>query len=79
MEISVACMGTDWVDGNSPAAVTLVDGDTAEEAERAGLNPLEHLDNNDSYTLFHELDRAVYAGPTGTNVNDVFIALVCKT
>jgi glycerate 2-kinase len=79
MEISAACMGTDWVDGNSPAAMTLVDGDTAEEAERAGLNPLEHLDNNDSYTLFHELDRAVYAGPTGTNVNDVYIALVYKT
>jgi glycerate-2-kinase len=57
----------------------VADGDAAEETERAGLNPLEHLDNNDSYTLFHELDRAVYAGPTGTNVNDVFIALVCKT
>jgi hypothetical protein len=48
-------------------------------AERAGLNPLEHLDNNDGYTLFHKLDRAIYTGPTGTNVNYVFIALVYKT
>jgi glycerate 2-kinase len=57
----------------------VVDGHTVEEAERAGLNPLEHLDNNDAYTLFHKLGRAIYTGPTGTNVNDIFIALVYKT
>jgi glycerate 2-kinase len=76
LPVSAACMGTDGVDGNSPAAGALVDGYTAEEAERAGLNPLEHLDNNDSHTLFHKLGRAIYTGPTGTNVNDIFIALV---
>ncbi len=56
-----------------------VDGYTAEGAERAGLNHLEYLDSNDSYTLFHKLGRAIYTGPTGTNVNDVFMALVYKT
>jgi glycerate 2-kinase len=79
LPVSAACMGTDGVDGNSPAAGALVDGYTVEEAEKAGLNPLEHLDNNDSHTLFHKLGRAIYTGPTGTNVNDVFIALVYKT
>jgi glycerate 2-kinase len=79
LPVSAACMGTDGVDGISPAAGAVVDGYTAEEAERAGLNPLEHLDNNDSYTLFHKLGRAIYTGHTGTNVNDVFIALVYKT
>jgi glycerate 2-kinase len=79
LPVSAACMGTDGVDGNSPAAGALVDGYTAEEAEKAGLNPLEHLDNNDSHTLFHKLGRAIYTGPTGTNVNDIFIALVYKT
>jgi glycerate 2-kinase len=79
LPVSAACIGTDGVDGNSPAAGALVDGYTAEEAERAGLNPLEHLDNNDSFTLFHRLGRAIYTGPTGTNVNDIFIALVYKT
>jgi glycerate 2-kinase len=78
LPVSAACMGTDGVDGNSPAAGAVVDGNT-EEAERAGLNPLEHLDNNDSYTLFHRLGRSIYTGPTGTNVNDIFIALVYKT
>jgi glycerate 2-kinase len=79
LPVSAACMGTDGVDGNNPAAGALVDGYAAEAAERAGLNPLEHLDDNDSYTLFHKLGRAIYTGPTGTNVNDVFIALVYKT
>jgi glycerate 2-kinase len=78
LPVSAACMGTDGVDGNSPAAGALVDGYTVEEAEKAGLNPLEHLDNNDSYTLFHKLGRAIYTGPTGTNVNDVFIAIVYR-
>lgn len=79
LPVSAACMGTDGVDGNSPAAGAVVDGYTVEEAEKAGLNPLEHLDNNDSHTLFHKLGRAIYTGPTGTNVNDVFIAFVYKT
>ncbi len=69
-------MGTDGVDGNSPTAGAFVDGYTAGEVEKADLNPLEHLDNNDSSTLFHKLGRAIYTGPTGTNINDIFIALV---
>lgn len=77
--VSAACMGTDGIDGNSPAAGAVVDGDTAEEAERVGLNPVEYLENNDSYTFFHRLGRAIHTGPTGTNVNDIFIALVYKT
>jgi glycerate 2-kinase len=79
LPVSAACMGTDGVDGNNTAAGALVDEYTAEGAERAGLNPLEHLDDNDSHTFFHKLSRAIYTGPTGTNVNDVFIALVYKT
>jgi glycerate 2-kinase len=69
-------MGTDGLNGNSPAAGAVVDGYTAESV---GLNSLEHLNDNGGYTLFHKLGRAIYTGPTGTNVNDVFIALVYKT
>ncbi|MCX8135637.1 glycerate kinase type-2 family protein [Pyrobaculum aerophilum] len=76
--ISAACLGTDGVDGNSPAAGAVVDGGVAEEAEAMGLDPFEYLNNNDSYTFFEKLGRAVITGYTGTNVNDVFIALVEK-
>ncbi len=76
LPVSAACMGTNGVDDNNPVAGALVDGYTAEEVEKAGLNPLEHLDNNDIHTLFHKLGRTMYTGPTGTNINDIFIALV---
>nr|WP_258871801.1 MOFRL family protein [Pyrobaculum aerophilum] len=56
----------------------MVDGGVAEEAEAMGLDPFEYLNNNDSYTFFEKLGRAVITGYTGTNVNDVFIALVEK-
>ena len=68
LPVSAACMATDGVDGNSPAAGAVVDGNTAEEAERAGLDPWNYLDNNDSYAFIQQLHRAIYTGPTGTNV-----------
>jgi glycerate 2-kinase len=71
-----ACMGTDGIDGNSPAAGAIVDNLVLTEAERAGLNPEAYLEENDSYTFFSKLRRAIITGYTGTNVNDVFIALV---
>jgi glycerate 2-kinase len=77
--ISAACMGTDGVDGNSPAAGAVVDGGVVEEAEARGLDPLEYLNNNDSYTFFNQLGRAIITGYTGTNVNDVFIAVIDST
>ena len=72
MEISATCIGTDWVDGNSPAAGALVDGDTAVEAERTGLNPLEHLDNNDSHTLFHRAEPYTPAPPAQTSTTSSY-------
>ncbi|MEZ0318558.1 MAG: glycerate kinase [Pyrobaculum sp.] len=70
-DVYAACLGTDGVDGNSPAAGAVVDGALASAAD-----PLPYLENNDSYTYFKALNRAVYTGYTGTNVNDVFIAVI---
>lgn len=69
------CMGTDGVDGNSPAAGGLATHHLLEEAERQGLDPLEALRRNDSYTFLSRLDAAIDTGGyTGINVNDVFAA-----
>ncbi len=73
---AAACMGTDGIDGNSPAAGAVVDDRTLEEAQRLGLDPREYLEDNNSYAFFERLGRAIVTGYTGTNVNDVFIALV---
>ncbi|MBI5159179.1 DUF4147 domain-containing protein [Candidatus Micrarchaeota archaeon] len=63
--------GTDGIDGNSPAAGAIVSEKTVEgrrEVERA-------LEENDSYTFLKRKKSVVVTGATGTNVNDVFIAL----
>ena len=74
--VVAACMGTDGIDGVSPAAGAIIDGKLVELAMNRGLDPKEFLDRNDSYTFFKELDRAIITGYTGTNVNDIFVALI---
>ena len=70
-------MGTDGVDGSSPAAGAVVDTETIPRAYRLGLNPENYLANNDSYTFFRKLGDIIDTrGYTGTNVNDVFIAII---
>jgi len=69
----LASIGSDGVDGNSPAAGGICDGETFDEALRLGLNPYEYLDRNDTYTLLSRLGRAIVTGPTGTNVNDLTV------
>ena len=72
-----ACLGTDGVDGNSPAAGALVDWETVDRALELGLDPRRALEENDSYGFFSRVGSVVDTGGfTGTNVNDVFIVLV---
>ncbi len=70
------CMGSDGIDGVSPAAGAIVDGDLYHEAVSRGMDPRSYLDRNDSYTLLSALRRAIMTGYTGTNVNDLFVALI---
>ena len=71
-----ACMGSDGVDGISPAAGALVDESLVPEALEEGLDPEEYLERNDSYTLLSRLDRAIDThGYTGVNVNDILMAV----
>lgn len=74
--ITLASIGSDGIDGISDAAGAIVDGDTAIEAKKKGLDPLKFLMENDSYTFFKEVGGAIYTGPTGTNVNDFVVGLV---
>ncbi|MEM2645586.1 MAG: MOFRL family protein, partial [Desulfurococcaceae archaeon] len=71
-----ACVATDGIDGVSPVAGALVDGKTVEKALTMGLNPINYLENNDSYTFFYRLGQVIVTGYTETNVNDLFISLI---
>jgi glycerate 2-kinase len=72
----VASMGTDGIDGPTAAAGALADGGTLLRARRVGLDPAEFMGNNDSNSFFQKAGGLIVTGPTGTNVNDIMIAMV---
>ncbi|XP_003743581.1 glycerate kinase [Galendromus occidentalis] len=72
--------GTDGIDGPTDVAGAIVDQTYVKFKRQKGFDPLEYLNNNDSYTFFHPPDlkptaEEFYAilktGHTGTNVMDV--------
>jgi len=72
----LGAFGTDGTDGPTDAAGAVVDGTTATRAAAAGLDARRALDQNDAYTFFSTLSDLIVTGPTNTNVNDIYLALV---
>ena len=50
--------------------------ETMATAVQKKIDPNLSLENNDSHTFFKALDQLIDTGATGTNVNDVVIALI---
>jgi len=73
--IAVLSGGTDGMDGNSPAAGAVADGQTLSRANALGLDPAAFFRDSDAYGFFAKLDDAVVTGPTGTNLRDLRILL----
>ncbi len=71
----VAGFGTDGHDGPTDMAGAIVNGRTIDHAVKNGMDPLSMLANNDSYEFFKKVHGHIYTGPTGTNVNDVYLLL----
>ena len=67
---------TDGNDGPTDAAGGLVDGATADAIRSGGIDPEEALANNDAYAALESGGVRLVTGPTGTNVNDLRVALV---
>jgi glycerate 2-kinase len=74
-KITVLSAGTDGVDGNSPAAGAVADGESLARARQLGLDPASHFQRSDAYTFFAKLDDAILTGPTGNNLRDLRILL----
>jgi glycerate 2-kinase len=68
--------GTDGIDGPTDAAGAIATPDTVMRAAEAHLDPHAALSRNDAYEFFKALGDLVIVGPTGTNVADIFVALV---
>lgn len=73
--IAVLSVGTDGVDGSSPAAGAVADGKTLGRAISAGLDPDDYFQRSDSYTFFSKLGDAIETGPTGNNLRDLRVLL----
>jgi hydroxypyruvate reductase len=71
----IAAMGTDGIDGNSPAAGAIIDGNTLKRAEKLRMKPKNYLKRNDSYHFFRKLHDNIITGRTGTNVGDVYLLI----
>ena len=69
-------VGSDGTDGPTDAAGGYVDGDTLAALDRLGLNVHEVLADNDAYHALEAVGGLIKTGPTGTNVNDICIALL---
>jgi hydroxypyruvate reductase len=73
--VAVLSVGTDGIDGSSPAAGAAADGETLSRAKASGLNPSDYFRRSDSYTFFKTLGDAIETGPTGNNLRDLRILL----
>jgi len=74
-KIAVLSAGTDGIDGNSPAAGAVADGETLEMARAIGLDPADAFRRSDAFTLFARLDELIVTGPTGNNLRDLRILI----
>lgn len=73
---AVFSVGSDGTDGPTDAAGGYCDGDTAHLLREKGLEISQILQDNDAYTALKAVDGLIFTGPTGTNVNDVAVALL---
>ena len=74
--MAVFSVGSDGTDGPTDAAGGYADGDTAAELRANGLEVYQVLHENDAYHALKAVDGLIFTGPTGTNVNDVAVALL---
>ncbi|MFZ9857311.1 MAG: glycerate kinase type-2 family protein [Roseiflexaceae bacterium] len=74
--IILAAYATDGGDGPTDAAGAVATGTTMYRAQQLGLNLATTLDRNNTYAWWSALGDLLMPGPTGTNVNDLFVALI---
>jgi glycerate-2-kinase len=74
--ITVLAAGTDGRDGPTDAAGAIVDSTTPGRIRLKGIDPASALRDHSSYDALDAAGALLKTGPTGTNVNDLVIALL---
>ena len=75
-DAALISVGSDGTDGPTDAAGGYADGGTFDALLRRGVHIADVLRNNDAYHALDAVDCLIRTGPTGTNVNDVTVALI---
>ncbi|MBQ9891522.1 MAG: glycerate kinase [Firmicutes bacterium] len=73
---AVFSVGSDGTDGPTDAAGGYVDCESCKALEALGISVFSALKDNDTYNALKAIGGLIFTGPTGTNVNDVAIALL---
>ena len=76
MDAAVFSVGSDGTDGPTDAAGGYADGDTLSCLAENGLTTDAVRQDNDAYHALQKTGGLIMTGPTGTNVNDVAVALI---
>lgn len=74
--IAVFSFGSDGTDGPTDAAGGYVDGQTQAVLQSMGYPISAVLAKNDAYHALRACGGLLFTGPTGTNVNDLSVALI---
>ena len=73
---AVLAMDTDGTDGPTDAAGGLVDSYTLDVLKKEGIDVEEYLATHSSYDALKKAKALLITGPTRTNVNSIFIAVI---
>ena len=76
LDAAVFSVGSDGTDGPTDAAGGYVDGETLAALAEKGWNVFDTLQHNDAYHALRAVEGLIMTGATGTNVNDVAVALL---
>lgn len=74
--LAIFSFGSDGTDGPTDAAGGYVDGQTQAALARQGISIPDVLARNDAYHALEACGGLIMTGPTGTNVNDLSVALL---
>jgi len=73
---AVFSVGSDGTDGPTDAAGGYADYETAASLGAQGIDIYSTLQKNDAYHALQAVGGLIVTGPTGTNVNDISVALI---
>ena len=71
----IVALGSDGTDGPTKAAGALVSSETVSRTKRLKVDLQSALNRHNTYPALKKLGCHIHTGPTGTNVNDLYLFL----